>query len=92
MPPLMKWLMLASELLVESHRMYQNLGLIGTFHKGGALRSSWRLGQIMRELQKTEEAEAYEEEVREGWEFLKLPHKTDLCEADFNILLNYSDS
>jgi hypothetical protein len=72
--------------------MYQSLGLIGTFHKGGALRSSWRLGQIMRELQKTEEAEAYEKKVREGWEFLKLPQKTDLCEADFNMLLNYADS
>lgn len=72
--------------------MYNNLDLIGTFSSRGALRSSWRLGQIMRNQQRISEAEAYEKEVREGWEALQLPSKADLCEADFNILLNYGDS
>ncbi|KAJ8068936.1 hypothetical protein OCU04_002618 [Sclerotinia nivalis] len=84
----------AIDLLLESCRMYDSLGLIGSFTKGGSLRSTWRLAQIMRDQNRTKDEEDYREEVFNGRLALGLPPKDkfDLVEADFNILLNYADS
>lgn len=68
------------------------------------LRSHWRVWQGRRgkvglaswkdyeDLGKMEEAEEYNKEAREGLKVLGKLEKDNLCEADFNILLNYVDS
>ena len=72
--------------------MYSNLALIGNFSKGGEARSVWRLGRVMKDQGKMEEAEKYDKQARELRRVLGKPEKDDLCEADFNALLNYVDS
>lgn len=72
--------------------MYGNLGLIGRFTKGGEARSTWRIGRIMEGLGRIEEAKKYDREAREGRIALGKLEKDNICEADFNILLNYVDS
>lgn len=81
-----------SDLLHESKRMYGNLGLIGNFSKGGEARSAWRIGKLLESQSRSNEAEAYFSEARLGLEALGRPTEGELCEHDFNVLINYVDS
>lgn len=81
-----------SDLLHESKRMYGNLGLIGNFSKGGEARSAWRIGKLLESQNQSKEAEAYFSEAKLGLEALGRPTEGELCERDFNVLINYVDS
>lgn len=72
--------------------MYGNLGLIGNFSKGGEARTAWRIGKVLEDLGRSSDAEKYYEEARQGLETLVRPAQTELCEKDFEGLLNYCDS
>ncbi|KAI1617986.1 hypothetical protein EDD37DRAFT_676913 [Exophiala viscosa] len=82
----------AIALLEESKRMYKSLDLIGSFPLAGSARSAWRLSEIMAAQGDSLKAHTYLEEAQADRDALQLARKDDLCENDFNILLNYVDS
>ena len=81
-----------SDILQESKRMYGKLGLIGNFSKGGEARSAWRIGKLLDSQNRSDEAEAYFSEAKLGLKALGRPTERELCEHDFNVLINYVDS
>lgn len=74
--------------LKESKRMYRNLSLIGDFSTGGEARSCWRLRKLLGDQGHREEEERYYQEARIGLKALGKLSKDNMCEEDFNILLN----
>jgi len=81
-----------SDLLHESKRIYGNLGLIGNFSEGGEARSAWRIGKLLDSQDRSDEGEAYFSEAKLGLEALGRSTEGEICEHDFNVLINYVDS
>lgn len=79
-------------LLHESKKMYGRLGLIGNFARGGEARSSWRVGQVLKDQGKIDEANKNDQDARDTLRGLGKECPAELQEDNFNILLNYVDS
>ena len=79
--------------MLQSYKMYNELGLVESFGECGKARSAWRMATILRAQGKNDEAikyaaEAEETRVRRGGDSSIFGHSED----DFNVLLNYMDS
>ncbi len=84
---------LGRAVLLQSYKMYGELGLVGDFGRCGKARSAWKISIVLQAQLKEEEARNYRAEAEE----IRLLHGGDLTksecdEDDFNVLLNYMDS